>query len=260
MAIIMRTLRIMASIGIVLRFICAAVPNLANAEDDEERVVTAEERAARRARQSPIPLQAAVCDIVGIGTVTGISTNAWGEVAHLDVENYWIGNPGSNTLSVSGNKLFLPVTSTSIVFFATSYTLPHYYYQMGTVAQLDLLFKMPVYRQSRAPEAPRFYDSDRSWLHVTTENSALVAFASNLVQAAQISTNRLTFYELIRDGYRLQPPGTRIHTDCDVTFIGCRHWMPTNFMEEVWSDPLLPDGPRADVNNSFMLRTGHWLP
>ena len=259
MAIIMRTLRIMASIGIVLRFICAAVPNLANAEDDEERVVTAEERAARRARQSPIPLQAAVCDIVGIGTVTGISTNAWGEVAHLDVENYWIGNPGSNTLCVSANELFLPVSSTSIVFFATSYTLPHYYY-MGAVSRLTLLFKMPEYRQGREPQAPQFYDNERSWLHVTTENSALVAFASNLVQAAQISTNRLTFYELIRDGYRLQPPGTRIHTDCDVTFIGCRHWMPTNFMEEVWSDPLLPDGPRADVNNSFMLRTGRWLP
>ena len=77
MAIIMRTLRIMASIGIVLRFICAAVPNLANAEDDEERVVTAEERAALRARQSPIPLQAAVCDIVGVGTVTGAVVGAF---------------------------------------------------------------------------------------------------------------------------------------------------------------------------------------
>lgn len=254
----MRTTRFIVPM-MALRFICAAMPNFATAEDEEDRVLTAEERTAIRARQSPLPLQAAVCDIVGVGTVTGISTNSWGEVAHLDVDNYWIGNPGSNTLSVSANMLFLPVTSTSIVFFATSYTLPHYYY-MGAVSRLSLLFKMPEYRQSREPQDPWFYDNERSWFHVTPENAALVAFASNLVQTAQVSTNRLAFYELIRDGFRLHPPETRIHVDSDVTFIGCRHWMPTNFMEQIRSDPLLPTYLGDIINNSYKLRTGHWLP
>ena len=258
MAIMMRTTRFIVLIGIVLLSICATVPHFANAEDEEDRVSTAEERTAIRARQSPLPLQAAVCDIVGVGKVTSVSTNDWGEIAQLSGDNYWIGNPGSNTLSISANRLFLPVSSTSIVFFATSYVLPNYY--LGTEPRLSLLFKMPEYRQSREPGEPWFYDNERSWFYATPENGELVAFASNIVTAAQISTNRLAFYELLRDGFRLNPPESRIHIDSEMAFIGCRHWMPTNFMSQIWPDPLLPDIPRADINNGFMLKTGRWLP
>ncbi len=239
-------------------FVASVFTSSALAEEDEGSSWTPEERVAFRARQSPLPLQAAVCDIIGIGTVTDISTNQWTEVAHLSVSNYWIGDPGSNTLSISANKLLLPVSSTQIVFFATSYALPHYY--LGSEQQFGMLFTMPTYRQSRQSVEPRFYDDERSWFYATSENASLVAFASNLVVSAQISTNRMAYYEVIRDGFRLNPPESRIHIDSEVSFINSRHWMPTNFMQQIWSDPLLPNEPRADVNNSFMMRTGHWLP
>ena len=239
-------------------FIASVFASSALAEEDEGSSWTPEERLAFRVRQSPLPLQAAVCDIIGIGTVTGISTNQWTEVAHLSVSNYWIGDPGSNTLSISGNKLFLPVSSTQIVFFATSYEMPQYY--LGSEQQFGMLFAMTTYRQSRQSVEPFFYDGERSWFYSTPENASLVAFASNLVVSAQISTNRTTYYETIRDGFRLNPPDSRIHIDSEVSFISCRYWMPTNFMQQIWSDPLLSNEPRADVNNSFMMRTGHWLP
>ena len=239
-------------------FVASVFTSSALAEEDEGSSWTPEERVAFRARQSPLPLQAAVCDIIGIGTVTDISTNQWTEVAHLSVSNYWIGDPGSNTLSISANNLLLPVSSTQIVFFATSYVLPHAPYI--SEYRFSLLLKMPEYRQGRQAREPWLYDDERSWFYATPENASLVAFASNLVVAAQISTNRMVYYELVRDGFRLNSSESRMHIDSKVAFISCRYWMPTNFMQQIWSDPLLPNEPRADVNNSFMMRTGHWLP
>jgi len=242
-----------------LSFAVASANQMPSEDEGDGNVWSPEDLAAIRSSQSPLPLQAAVCDIVGVGVVTDISTNQWGDIAHLSVDNYWIGNPGSNTLSVSANRSALTVTNTPIVFFATSYTLPSYYYSVSE-ARLSLLFEMPEYRQSRQPREPWFYDNERSWFYVTPENADLVAFASNLVNTAQISTNRLAYYELIRDGFRLSSPESRIHIDSEVTFIGCKYWMPTNFMYQIWSDPLLPDRLGDMVNNYYKLETGHWLP
>ena len=239
-------------------FVASVFTSSALAEEDEGSSWTPEERVAFRARQSPLPLQAAVCDIIGIGTVTGISTNQWTEVAHLSVSNYWIGDPGSNTLSISANKLLLPVSSTQIVFFATSYALPHSYARAEP--RFSLLFKMPEYWRNKQPRELWFYDNERSWFNLTLENSGLVAFASNLVVSAQLSTNQMAFYELVRDGFRFNPPDSRIHIDSRSTFVSCRYWMPTNFMEQIWSDPLLPNYLRDIVNNYYKIETGHWLP
>ncbi len=254
----MKTRRLLALTFTMLLVATAYAIQIPLEDEEEENQWTPEETAAIRARQSPIPLQAAVCDIVGVGVVTGISTNQWGDVAHLAINNYWIGNPGSNTLSVSASHSALTVTNTPIIFFATSYTLPQYYSR--SEYRFSLLFRMTEYRQARQPREPWFYDNERSWFYVTPETADLVTFASNLVNTAQVSTNRLAYYELVRDGFKLNPPESRIHIDSEVAFISCRHWMPTNFMTQVWSDALLPDIPRADINNSFMLKTGHWLP
>ncbi len=241
------------ALSVALEFVSSA-----HAEEEEGSSWTPEERADFRSRQSPLPLQAAVCDIVGVGVVTGMSTNRWGDIAHISVDNYWIGNPGSNTLSVSANRSALTVTNTPIVFFATSYELPHYY--IGEKLRFRLLFKMPEYRQGKQPQEPWFYDNERSWFYATPENADLVAFASNLVNTAQITTNHLAFYEQVRDGVRQNPPDSRIYIDSRVTFIGCSYWMPTNLMAQVWLDPLLPNRFGDIINNYYKLETGHWLP
>ncbi len=72
---------------------------------------------------SPLPLQAGVCDIVGIGVVTNSTESS----ISINVENFWIGNPGSNTLTISTDHALPPVTNTPIVIFASSYALPRYF-------------------------------------------------------------------------------------------------------------------------------------
>lgn len=229
-----------------------------NSEEEDGNSWRPEVAAAIRARQSPMPLQAAVCDTIGIGRITGMSTNTWGEVAQIDDIHFWIGDPGSNTLSVATGSGGLVATNIPVVFFATRYDLPSRY--SAAEPRFSLLFRMPEWRQ-RLPAVPlRLYDNERSWFYATPVNVDLVSYASNLVHAAQISTNRLHFYQQVRDGYRLHPEGSKIHIDSDVAFVNCRYWMPTNFMNEVWADPLLPAKSRADINNNYRLETGHWLP
>lgn len=258
MGAIMRTRRSLVLASAMLAVTVAAANPMPPEEEGDGNSWSAEDASAIRSSQSPIPLQAAVCDIVGVGIVTGMSTNGWGDVVDLAVDHYWIGNPGSNTLSVSASRSSLTVTNTPIVFFATSYVLPHFH--SVSEPRFTLLFKMPEFRQGKESHEPWFYDNERSWFFATPENADLVAFASNLVTAAQVLTNRLDYYELVRDGYRLSPPSSRIRFDSEVTFISCRHWMPTNFMAQVWSDPLLPGKLSNIINNYYHGKTGHWLP
>jgi len=254
----MKTKRLLALAFTMLLITTACATQIPPNDEEEENRWTPEETAKIRSSQSPIPLQAAVCDIVGVGVVTDISTNQWGDIVQLAVNNYWIGNPGSNTLNVSANRSALTVTNTPIVFFATRYVLPRV--PFISESRFSFLFKMPEYRQNRQPREPWFYDNERSWFYATPENAELVTFASNLVNTAQISTNRLAYYELVRDGFRLNPPESRIHIDSEVTVLNSLRWMPTNFMIQVWSDALLPNSLRAHINNNYMLKTGHWLP
>ncbi|MGI5869853.1 MAG: hypothetical protein ACOX9C_10485 [Kiritimatiellia bacterium] len=236
-----------------------AVVAVQDPEEEDGNQWSPELRARIRARQSPIPLQAAVCDTIGIGRVASVSTNRWDEIVRFDDIQYWIGDPGSNTLSVIAGFSGLVVTNTPVVFFATRYALPSGFHSAGE-PRFYLLFRMPEWRQRLQAVDPQLYDNDRSWFYATSENADLMAYASNLVEAAQISTNRLHYYQQIRDGVRLHPAESRIHIDSDVSFVNCRYWMPTNFMLEVWSDPLLPAVPRADVNNNHKIVTDLWLP
>ena len=149
-----------------------AVVAVQDPEEEDGNQWSPEFTARVRSRQSPIPVQAAVCDTIGIGRVASVSTNRWDEIVRFDDIQYWIGDPGSNSLSVIASFSGLVVTNTPVVFFATSYALPNYY--LGTVARLSLLFKMPDYRQSRTPREPWFYDNERSWFYATPENGELV--------------------------------------------------------------------------------------
>ena len=205
-------------------------------------------------RFSPLPLQAGVCDIVGIGVVTNSTVNS----ISLTVENFWIGNPGSNTLTISTDNAIPPVTNTPIVFFATKYS--SFLSLEPWQSRFTYIFDMEYHRQRFQPDGLYLYDSGLSWFPATAANAELVSFASNLVHAAQMTTNKMEFYTIIRDGFRLYPETSRIHRDSETLFDYCSYWGGTNFMKQIWSDTLLPMRLRGTLQTSYRLQTDDTLP
>ena len=206
---------------------------------------------------SPIPLLAGICDIIGIGRVT----NTWenGEGVYIAVDNYWRGNPGYDSLSVSITTNLPPISNDPLVFFV----LKHYGYfsSRGILVEsgFSYIFEKPNIQTHlyEYEEGPVFYQNKRSWFPVSDTN--LVNFATNLVRAVDaINTN--LFYEIIRDGYNMHPEGSRIHEDSWYTFDHCEKYFTTNFMVEVmWWDPLLQRHPRGCLINNYPLQNGLML-
>jgi Uncharacterized conserved protein len=217
-------------------------------------------RAARRARESPIPLQAGICDIIGIGFVSAVE-DAGGltRVSRIEVANYWLGNPGSNTLFIAAHTNPPVDAHVPILFFANSYHLP----DMGpsrSERRFQLLPRISEFRREKWRRSqPVFHDGERSWFRCSDENVQLVDFASNLVAAAQISTNSMAYYELIRDGYRSHSPISQIRIESEMSLWNCEYWMSTNMMRHAWEDPLLEGHARDAVNNAFYSLTGEFF-
>jgi hypothetical protein len=200
-----------------------------------------------------LPLQAATSDIIGVGRVT----NAWEHGIVLSVDNYWHGDPGSNSLSVVMPEYQPPVANASIVFFLSTHSkffgfapATFRYYNMLNTGLLESLYE---------PDGLWFFDNKRSWFNVNETNAAMVAFSSNLVHAAK-SSNTNMFYETMRDGVRFNPPDSRMHRDSFVAFAFCYHYMTTNLMQQIWADPLMPWPARGWVNTGYHSKTGTLLP
>ena len=200
-----------------------------------------------------LPLQAATSDIIGVGRVT----NAWEHGIVLSVDNYWHGDPDSNSLSIAMKSFQPPVANAPIVFFLSTHSkffgfvpATFRYYNMLNTGLLESLYE---------PDGLWFFDNKRSWFNINETNAAMVAFSSNLVHAAK-SNNTNLFYEVMRDGIRSAPPESRIHRDSQATFVFCHHYMSTNFMQQIWSDPLMPEPVRAWINTGFYNKTQTWLP
>jgi len=203
---------------------------------------------------SALPLQAAVCDVVGIGRlVLQHPTNAI-----VDVMQYWIGGAQTNRLSfhtVEHEKL--PGGGTNFVFFLSRY---------GSFANLEpiecrytYIFDMNCHRSRYEPDSLFLLNGNRSWFPAIEENAAMTAWCSNLVYTSQVNTNRQAFYELIRDGYRLNPEPSRIHRDSEYTFMYFHYFNDTNFMQQVWSDTNLVGWARKWIGNRYWLETKTWL-
>ena len=216
--------------------------------------------AALRAHQSPLPLQAAICDIIGIGHVADVAESGRERITRIEVDNYWIGSPGTNTLFLVSHTNPPVNAEVPILFFASSYSFPDKGVSLSE-ARFEMAFRNAEFRQEEWKRSrPVFYDRERSWIPCIPENEAEIVFASNLVAAAQTTPNRTAFYEIIRDGHRLDAPSPRIWIDAETSFWNCRDWMDTNMMWQAWDDPQLDDGARNAVNNAFKSTTRSFFP
>ena len=195
-----------------------------------------------------IPQMAGTADIIGVGRVTNKWENGKGVV--LDVDNYWYGNPGSNTLSFASHATQLIATNTPLVFFLSTYDV---FPDMNPDGVYYLVFDMDELRARSQPSEPVFFDHERGWFYASDTN--LVTFASNLVVAAR-SSNTNAFYEIMRDGNRLNPKGSRIHDDSEDAFSHSCYYMTTNIMKQVWNDPLLPEASASWIMMNYRQQTG----
>jgi len=75
----------MSTMGLLLFIIVFSIRSHANGNASW----TNEERAAIRSRQSPLPLQAIVCDSVGVGVVKELSTHQWGETVSMEEKDFF---------------------------------------------------------------------------------------------------------------------------------------------------------------------------
>ena len=204
-----------------------------------------------------IPLQAGICDIMGVGRVTNTWANGKGVV--IAVDNYWHGDPGHDSLSIPMETHQPPVTNTPLVFFLSERE-GFNDGAMGAITRYRYVLD-PVKRSTKPfrPEGLVFFHNERSWFHVNETNADLVEFSSNLVVAAQ-SCNTNAFYEIIRDGYRLNPESSRIWEDSYFGMQGCEFYFTTNFMAQIWPDPLLVKDQLNIFYNSYFRMTEIWLP
>ena len=202
-----------------------------------------------------LPLQAAVCDVIGIGHIASqTSTNAV-----IKVSDYWIGDSGTNTVVVS---LTTPSDfagcNTNFLFFLSKYQ--SFLELEPSECHFSYILDMDYHRSRYQPDGLYLFDGIRSWIPVVQDTTTLLNWCSNLVYVSQVNTNLQAFYELIRDGYRLNPATSRIRRDSEYTFQYCSYYMTTNFMHQIWSDTNLVGRARNWVNMEYQQETKTWLP
>lgn len=141
--------------------------------------------------------QIRLCQIAGVGTV---STN-FSDAFIINVENYWLGNPGSNTLNIVSDIGFdddgMPQTGEPVVFFATKTCFGDD--TTGFMNPCMLQFGYPS-NTTNILYRPELYTlgNSRAYFDVTAENGLMLPYASNLVSALRVSPDLDTYYDLIR--------------------------------------------------------------
>jgi len=204
---------------------------------------------------SALPLQAAVSDLVGIGRAVALdATNAV-----VQVDQLWYGSATNNVVNISNqDQHSFPTNGAPFVFFASRYS--SFLELEPPECHFAYIFDMDYHRSRHQPDGVFLYCGDRSWFPVTSESAQMVNWCSNLVYVSQVTTNRQAFYELIRDGYRLNPESSRMHRDSEYAFQYFHYYMSTNFMQQVWSDTNLVGKARVWIRNRYWLETKTGLP
>ena len=203
---------------------------------------------------STIPLLAGICDIIGVGYVTGtwIDNEKYEQGIIVEFDDYWRGNPGTNVFTAFMYTNEFQVTSDQMVFFMSirGYNNSNDWHRERGYSYIFKREVLPEYK-------PWFFGRERSMFPASDTN--LVNFTTNLIHAVDTNNTNL-FYEIIRDGYNLNPEGSRIYNDSWITFDYCDKYFTTNFMvETMWWDPLLQRHPRGSLINNYHSKTWIWL-
>ena len=219
-----------------------------------------------KSAERSIPINAAVGDIIGIGRVTNAwhdtSLDRWIGSVDLVVDEFWRGNPGTNSFTIPlGWYWQPPVTNTPLVFFLTKY--PSYregsYKEHENPNLVRNMFNMDEFRARVEPKGLWFLGSENKWFHVTDENADLFAYASNLVFAVE-SNDMHAFYRTMRDGMNNHPIGTPMFDDSCLVLERCVEFMSREFIQRIWKDPNFPTAAWSGVKFYYSVKYKENLP
>jgi hypothetical protein len=221
-------------------------------EVDEELSVKIEHAELRKL--ASLPIQAHLCDIAGTGQVVESLPNSF----RIVVDNYWYGNPGSNTLSIAVAANPPPATNAPILFMASTnaYLREEFVEPVGVLCRWSYLTNRVVNLSEEAlypPAVPLTLLADNfSWLHTSEDNGLVLIYASNLVHTARVNRNPQAFYELVRDGANVSTNvSQRIQQD---SLALLRQWAfheSEEFAAMMWNDPLVSGPPRAALKFKY---------
>ena len=189
-----------------------------------------------------LPHMAWVSDIVGVGRLTNICENTespWsGGFADIVIDDFWRGDPGSNTF-----KLSILFTNQSIVsshpriFFLRKYYLYRDKSRNTSPTNFgkDAYWDMDHFRENAEPDGVWFFHGTRPWIAVSDENTALNAFASNLVFAVN-SRNEEAFFQHMRDVYETAPFASRLYMDSCTGLDNLQRYCTLDFLQNKWKN------------------------
>ena len=213
-------------------------------------------------------------DVAGIGTIEAMSNT----IMTVRVDNYWLGNPGTNILSVNNSgewntgippefqnetnaaDLFMPklkMPDKTVVFFAMTNEWKYSSLPLRSLAEFDWNLVQSFTNVGPAC-SPQFYDINCApWFIIETNDIEHVTFLSNITQCIFFTRDRQQFYRELRDV--LKPD-----LSCDVLYKAMT-FMPmtdllwdsdeTNLVEALY-DPLLAPRFRYDALWTLQKRFG----
>ena len=177
--------------------------------------------------------QVRLCDMAGSGTVVESSaTNI-----KLTVTEYWLGNPGTNSLNITTDMEDMEVATmhSNIVFFAVT----NQHFRAKTINELSAAYvwEYALQRPSNLPVIPpTFFGGSRAWFYTTESSGELLSLATNLIVQCRTSPNMEGFYDLIRLEGKIDSRN-RVEAEKFYSLWACISYGESNFVSLVANDP-----------------------
>ena len=191
--------------------------------------------------------------IAGIGKVLDLGDG----VLRMEVDQYWLGDPGTNVIEIQrAFPDYLPDTNSIVggtaVFFAVTNEWDNPFYIPSPNHPVDFVdsWEYSLAMTNSGPIcAPRFISEEYPPLFIIGSNDVeVVNFLSNFVQSVFIARDHGLYYRTLRDALRSPSPSMRECRTMSVLpmYSVSFHADETNLVEMLY-DPLLPGRFRYDA-------------
>jgi hypothetical protein len=116
-----------------------------------------------------LPLQAAVCDVIGVGRAE-VQSNYY---VRFHIDQFWYGDATNNPVVFHiGRGKQMPTNGTPLVFFASKYE--SFLTLKPSECHFSYILDMDHHRSRHEPDGLYLYDGERSWFPATPHQHILL--------------------------------------------------------------------------------------